>query len=271
MLLSSNVNDGILNTLDRLCGTTVSTYSYRAKVADLNDALDWYFQLAFKAGSQWNFDDINNSSPPIDTQNLVSGTNRYKVGSFTEKIIDLLRLEILDSSGVGKLLTPETLQDLDGSFQDDYVDADAGAPTHYIKYGDFIYLRPKPNYSSTSGLKAYFNRPASKFEFVVCTIASGTPAVMTSAAHGLALNDTIVFQTEDSLGTGLSVDTQYYVISAGLTANTFEVSTSQGGSAVATSTSSSGTCSFLKTSKSPGIPSIHHQFLVSKAALTYLS
>jgi len=79
-----------------------------------------------------------------------------------------------------------------------------------------------------------------------CTITIATPGVITSTAHGLTLNDSIRFTTTGALPTGLVVGTTYFVISAGLTANTFEVSTSLGGSAVNTSGSQSGIHTLIK-------------------------
>lgn len=290
MLLSSTVNDGIIQTLDRLCQSTTNSYPYKNKVTDLNNALDWYFQLAFKADGQWSFDDINQTNPPIDTQNLVSGTNRYKVSAFTEKILDLIKLEVLDSSGNGRTLYPETFDSLGvsplgnnlagnlsgvlypgvtDSFQQLYINAPSGTPTNYVKLGDYIYLRPNPSYNSTGGLKAYFNRPALKFSFVSCTVTIATPGVFTATAHGLSNGDTLILETDGALPTGLSVDTQYYVVSA--TTDTFQVSATSGGSAINTTGSQSGNHAFLKTSGSPGIIQPHHMMLVRKAALTYLN
>jgi hypothetical protein len=50
----------------------------------------------------------------------------------------------------------------------------------------------------------------------------------------------IHFSTTGALPTGLAIDTPYYVLSAGLTVNAFEVSLSPGGTAVNTSGSQSG-------------------------------
>ena len=58
-----------------------------------------------------------------------------------------------------------------------YVNASSGTPTHYCKYGDFIYLRPNPNYSETIGLIAYFNRPASRFASTDTTKVPGVPVI----------------------------------------------------------------------------------------------
>lgn len=287
MQLYNTINDGMFQTLDRLCASSTNTYSFRNKVNDSNESLDWYCDLAFKSDGQWSFDDINQTSPPIDTQSIVSGTNRYKFGSFTEKIIDLIRLEILDANGDGLSLIPEmwgslgspTIGNASGiisgtsgqTFQNLYLNAPSGTPTHYIKFGDFVYLRPKPNYSIAAGLKAYFNRAALRFSFVTFTVTIASPGVFTSTSHGLVAGDTVILNTDGALPTGLTVDTQYYVISAGLGTDTFRLSTISGGSAIDTSGSQSGTHSFLKTSASPGVPAIHHMPLVRRTALTYLN
>ena len=75
----------------------------------------------------------------------------------------------------------------------------------------------------------------------VFTVTIASPGVFTSTAHGLAANDRIKLRTTGALPTGLSVDTVYYVISTGLTADAFQLSTSEGGAAINTSGTQSGT------------------------------
>jgi microcystin-dependent protein len=72
------------------------------------------------------------------------------------------------------------------------------------------------------------------------TITLATPAVVTSTAHGLIADDTVYFTTSGALPTGLSINTLYFVIAAGLTANAFELSATSGGAAINTSGSQSG-------------------------------
>lgn len=65
----------------------------------------------------------------------------------------------------------------------------------------------------------------------------GTAAVndlITSNGHGLVADDRVMVWgvNGESLPTGLSATTLYYVISTGLTTNVFSLSTTQGGSAV---------------------------------------
>ena len=144
----SITEDGLAQEINRICGTTVNTYSFKSKAARLNAALDRYFSIGFEADGRWAFDDINQTSPPIDAQNLVSGTNRYKFGSFTEKIVDLIKLEVLDSSGKRRDLIPENTHDMGlptmgnetgvltgvaaNTFEQLYIQAPSGTPTHYM-------------------------------------------------------------------------------------------------------------------------------------------
>jgi len=277
--------DSIISEVWRICGANENNYTIRDIIARVNSALDRYLHLAFPADARWNFDDINKTSPPIGTQSIVSGTNRYKLSAFTETLLSLIRLEILDSAGAGLFLIPEKMDDLgkiysgntsgrvggisSNTFQELYVNASSGTPTHYIKYGDFIYLRPNPDYSETDGLLAYFNRPASKFEFLAATISNASPGVLTDVAHGLLADDTIMLETDGGLPTGLAVDTVYYVKEV-LTANTLTLAATLGGTVINTSSAGSGIHYYVKTSKTPGIPVIHHSYLAQYASLPYL-
>ena len=78
----------------------------------------------------------------------------------------------------------------------------------------------------------------SRFAFQSCTVSSASPAVITSVAHELAINDIIWFEAA-TMPTGLTKDTDYYVINDGITADTFQISTTQGGTAL--DTTSTGT------------------------------
>lgn len=287
MKFFDTVNDGMVQTMNDFCGTTTNTYSFKKKARDANDALDWYCAIAFMSGLNWEFDDITQTSPPIDTQNLSTTTNRYKLNAFTEKIINLIKLEALDSNGKGINLIPETFDTLGSqgtgnesgviagissdTFQERYLNAPSGTPKYYIKFGDYIYLDKTPSYNSTGGLKAYFNRPATKFTFIPFTVTIASPGVFTATAHGLVAGDTVILETDGALPTGLTVDTQYYVISSGLTADAFQLSTTSGGSAINTSSTQSGNHAFLKTNKEPGVNIMHHVALCRKAAVNFMT
>ena len=55
-----------------------------------------------------------------------------------------------------------------------------------------------------------------------CTISIANPAVVTLVGHGFSAGDVIKFTTTGALPTGMSVQNRYFVIAAGLTANTFQ-------------------------------------------------
>jgi hypothetical protein len=73
------------------------------------------------------------------------------------------------------------------------------------------------------------------------TITIASPAVITWTSHGSTVNAPVVFTTTGDLPTGLVAGTIYYVLGSSITADTFQVSSSPGGSAINTSGTQSGT------------------------------
>lgn len=92
----------------------------------------------------------------------------------------------------------------------------------------------------TSTLKAN-NSGAAAAASATVTITIASPGVVTWTAHGRAANDPVYFTTTGALPTNLTVDTIYYVVGASITTNTFQVSATEGGSAINTAGSQSGT------------------------------
>lgn len=86
-------------------------------------------------------------------------------------------------------------------------------------------------------------KPVSK-AVALTSISNASPCVITLNSHGMSIGDPVVFSTTGSLPTGLTVGTVYYVISAGFTANAFQVSATAGGVAINTSSAGSGTHSY---------------------------
>ena len=69
----------------------------------------------------------------------------------------------------------------------------------------------------------------------------------TSTSHGFVLNDRLTLQVDGgTVPGGLSTTATYFVISAGLATNTFRVSTTQGGSAVDVTGTTTGTLKFTR-------------------------
>ena len=85
----------------------------------------------------------------------------------------------------------------------------------------------------------------------VVTISVGTPGVVTwPGGHGLEAGAPVIFTPNSgTLPTGLVAGTVYYVAAAGLTATTFSVSATPGGSAIATT--AAGTASSITATAQP--------------------
>jgi hypothetical protein len=73
-----------------------------------------------------------------------------------------------------------------------------------------------------------------------CTISQANPGIITVNNHGLIAGDPVIFTTTGALPTGLAVGTVYYVTATSLATNTFTVSATLGGVAIATTTAGSG-------------------------------
>ena len=96
----------------------------------------------------------------------------------------------------------------------------------------------------------------------VITVSIATPAVVSYASHGLNPGDAFQFATTGALPTGLAAGTTYYVITAGLTSDAFELSATPGGTAINTSGTQSGTHTFRMNT----IPAIDEDAVANLAA-----
>lgn len=80
--------------------------------------------------------------------------------------------------------------------------------------------------------------PADTMDNPAITMTVGTPCVVNLTNHGFTGGVPVGFH--GTTPTGVNADTLYYVINTGITANTFQFSTTQGGAAVTCSGSGSG-------------------------------
>lgn len=77
------------------------------------------------------------------------------------------------------------------------------------------------------------------------TVTVASPAVFTKVTHGFSVGTILTFATTGALPTGLSVATNYFIVSVP-TADTFTVSTTRGGTPVTTSGVQSGTHTYTE-------------------------
>lgn len=254
---------GLADEIDRICNTTSAVYSNRDKVVRINEGINQYF-----AYGNYQFEDSNQTAAPIETINLVSGTGRYALSGLTSELLNFLRVEITDSGGNDFVIYSNRLSNISEAYDEYY--KDNGVPAEYFKFGKYLDLKPTPNYSKTDGIKIYFDRPATQYTFVGFTVAAATD-LFTATAHSLAAGDALIFETDTTIPAGITADTVvYYVIASGLTADVFKVSTTIGGSTIDVTDTGTGNHKYLKVSRSPGIPTIHHNFLARYASLPFL-
>lgn len=166
---------GIVDEINDICNSDNNSYPLASKVRRVNSALDRFFTLAFKAAKPGTVDDINQTTAPIQTINLVSGTQSYALDSFTSELINLMRLEILDANGNKILLTRLNRENILEPLTN--YKSTNGTPQQYDIFGKYIYLYPTPNYSVSDGLKAYFERNKSAFVLADTTKSPGIPSI----------------------------------------------------------------------------------------------
>lgn len=259
--------DSLIDEVNEICGSTNESYANRKKIKNFNEALDYYWFLAVNSAVDGTFDDTGRSNAPIETQNLVSGTNAYKVSSFTNEVLNIVKLTALDADAVEHDLIYEDFEDIT-DFTQTYSTSITGVPTHWTKLGDYIYINATPDYNETSGLRAYVDRELSRLAWVTFTVTIATPGVVTATGHGLVDGDAVLLVTDGALPTGLTAESTIYYVDQ-QTSDTFRLCTTPsnvGATYITTSGTQSGTHKYVKVSGEPGIPSIHHNYLAKFAA-----
>jgi hypothetical protein len=167
---NSTTEDGIVQEIDRLCGSNSTNYTLKAKTARVNQALDRFFYLALRFDNNWTFDDLNQTDLPIGSCNLISGQQDY---AFTSEFLMIRGVFAKDSNGVFYELEEETTP------QNTLLvpSGNSGQPTKYRLIGNSILLDFIPNYNSTLGLKVHFARNKSAFVSTDTTKEPGIPSI----------------------------------------------------------------------------------------------
>ncbi len=91
--------------------------------------------------------------------------------------------------------------------------------------------------------------------YKIFTVTIAAPGVFSRPNHGLRAGQRVILSTSGALPTGLVVATWYFVISAGLGQDTFELSATREGTAITTSSTQSGTHYFATDNQTGGIRS----------------
>lgn len=172
---NSTTLDGVIQEIDRICGSTDNTYSLKAKTARVNQALDRFFALALNEDGDWQFDDANQTDLPIGVANLVSGQSDY---SFASELLMVTKVLCKDAAS-GNWNELQLVDQTEPQSRQIWTlpSGNSGAPYRYDIIANSIILDPIPNYNSTSGLKVVFKRNAVKFVSTDTTTDPGIPSL----------------------------------------------------------------------------------------------
>jgi len=164
---SSSDKSGIIEEIDFwILGSSASSsidYVIADKTRNINRWLDRVVSLILQADNRWEWDDTNHTDLPIATTTLVHNQQDYEITGAA--FLKIIRVEVKNSSGDFKQLTPISQQDKRGIALSEYQKT-AGMPKEYDKLGNSIFLYPKPSSSNvtlSAGLKIYFQRTVDYF------------------------------------------------------------------------------------------------------------
>jgi hypothetical protein len=140
----------------------------------LNYALDEVTNDIIEVDNTWQWDDSNHIDYPIATTSLVAGQKDYVLETTH---LNIQGVEVKDSNGDYYPLSPIDYRNIrnSGQSETEFFEQD-GRPMFYDLQGESLFLYPAPDANSVttaSGLKIFFQRPASYFASTDTTKAAG--------------------------------------------------------------------------------------------------
>ena len=157
-----------------LIDADTTSYTAADLLRRINDAYEEVVGIIIGCDGLWQFDDKNFTDFPIGTTTLVNSQNDY---AFDSAMLEIERVEVLDSSGNWHLLDPIDKSQI-GEAIDEFHPTD-GLPIYYDKQGASIILYPAPDngvsVTLASGVKVYFQRTASIFTAAEVTTGTKQP------------------------------------------------------------------------------------------------
>lgn len=215
------------------------------------DASQTVFFRVFDAdGNVFDFDDSTFKALASATTPYVAATEQTAMGGTSKSgytaSVDLADLN--DTGSKGRYLVKAYSQAGDDPADTDPAISDGLSVT--VQFGELgereIVAQGEVSVKSTAGntaqVSAWLEHGGAKIDVgsnggTVFTAA--TTDTITSAGHGLSNGDVLLLTTSDTLPAGLSADTPYYVINSAT--DTFQLSTTSGGSAVDITDTGTGT------------------------------
>lgn len=186
MVFSDSIdNTGIVEQVRSLMRVDATQWPTYKIVNSCNNWLDTITGYAIGADRRFAWDDTNHTKLPIGTTNLVANQSDYSFLTDEQgnKILNLLRIDILDSDGTWRKLDPIDQSQINEAL--DEFESNPAKPLYYDKIADnVIRLYPEPETSVTAGLKFYFQRSGSYF---VDTDTSKEPGVSPLLHRGFVI------------------------------------------------------------------------------------
>lgn len=180
---NTTLNNGLVQRYEKAIGADYGDVSNDTEllsefVANVNSTLDDYLLLWAKCAGTWQGDDMNHTSYPIITRNIVSGTRDYDFTSdgSSNRITDVQKVLILPSATDTNYIEINPIDELDTSVSDILLNTTQGKPTKYGKLSNAIFLDVIPNYSVNNGIKMIVNREGSYLVSSDTTKVIGVPA-----------------------------------------------------------------------------------------------
>ena len=157
------LGSGIVQDIDKFCGTDDNSYPIADKTRDINAWYDRVVSLILLSDGRWQWDDSNQTTLPRCTATLVDGQKDYQIAGST--FLEILRVEIKDNNGNYQLLKPFDERDIKNVALSELYKTN-GMPVAYDKIGDSVILYPTPaagSVTTTKGLRVNLQRGPSLF------------------------------------------------------------------------------------------------------------
>lgn len=189
MVFSDTVtNLGIVQQVRSFMRVDANQWPTYKIVNSCNNYLDTVTGYAIGADRRFQWDDTNHTKLPEGTANLLINQSDYSFLTDEQgnAILLLTRIDVLDSSGSWRQLTPRDQIQIPQAIGEDQ--RTAGLPLFYDKIADnIVRLSPKPIASVTGGIKFFFQRTGSYF---AADSTTKSPGVSPLLHRGFVINAT---------------------------------------------------------------------------------
>ena len=180
---SETKGQDIVSVINDQCDSDATSYPIASKTLNANIAYEELVGLILQADGTWQFDDdVNNSTLPRGTGNLVEGQESY---TFASTYLEVDQIDILDTAGVYRKILPLDPADLGDMTPEEYFGSTTsltkkGMPEYYDIQGTTIRLYPAPTSTSvtlTNGIRVLFRRTVDLFTVSDTTQTPVIPSV----------------------------------------------------------------------------------------------